>query len=34
MSKGEKLIEMVKRCIRTKIPFDYLLVDSWFTCKG
>ena len=34
MGKGEKLIEMVKRCMRAKIPFDYLLVDSWFTCKG
>ncbi|WP_290539943.1 transposase [Alistipes sp.] len=34
MGKGEKLIEMVKRCIRARIPFDYLLVDSWFTCKG
>ena len=34
MSKGKKLIEMVQRCIRAKIPFDYLLVDSWFTCKG
>ena len=34
MGKGEKLIEMVKRCIRAKIPFDYLLVNSWFTCKG
>lgn len=32
MSKGNKLIEMVKRAIRAKIPFEYLLVDSWFTC--
>lgn len=32
MSKGNKLIEMVKRTIRAKIPFEYLLVDSWFTC--
>lgn len=31
MSKGEKLIEMVKRAIKAKIPFEYLLVDSWFT---
>lgn len=30
-NKGEKLIEMVKRAIKAKIPFDYLLVDSWFT---
>lgn len=34
MSKGNKLIEMVKRAIRAKIPFEYLLVDSWFTCSG
>lgn len=33
-SKGEKLIEMVRRAIRAKIPFDYLLVDSWFTNSG
>ena len=32
MSKGVKLLEMVKNAIRNKIPFDYLLVDSWFTC--
>ena len=32
MGKGAKLIEMVKEAIRNKIPFDYLLVDSWFTC--
>ena len=32
MSKGNKLIEMVKRAIRAKIPFEYLLVDSWCTC--
>lgn len=31
MSKGEKLIEMGKAAIRYRIPFDYLLVDSWFT---
>ncbi len=23
---------MVKDAIRNKIPFDYFLVDSWFTC--
>ena len=32
MSKGFKLLDMVKNAIRNKIPFDYLLVDSWFTC--
>ena len=32
MSKGVKLLDMVKDAIRNKIPFDYLLVDSWFTC--
>lgn len=34
MPKGVKLIEMVKRAIRGKIPFEYLLVDSWFTCSS
>lgn len=32
MSKGARLIEMVKRAIKAKIEFEYLLVDSWFTC--
>ena len=32
MSKGAKLLEMVKTAIRYKMPFEYLLVDSWFTC--
>ena len=32
MGKGVKLLDMVKNAIRNKIPFDYLLVDSWFTC--
>lgn len=32
VSKGAKLLEMVKTAIRYKIPFEYLLVDSWFTC--
>ena len=32
MGKGVKLLEMVKNAIRHKISFDYLLVDSWFTC--
>ena len=31
-SKGERLIEMVKKAIKSKIGFEYLLVDSWFTC--
>lgn len=34
MSKGKKLIEMVRGAIKAKIPFEYLLVDSWFTCSG
>lgn len=29
--KGQMLIEMVKRAIKSGIPFEYLLVDSWFT---
>lgn len=33
-NKGEKLIEMVKRAIKAGIPFEYLLVDSWFTNTG
>lgn len=33
-SKLERLKEMVKRAIKAKIPFDYLLVDSWFTCAS
>lgn len=32
MGKGAKLLEMIKTAIRYKIPFEYLLVDSWFTC--
>ena len=32
MGKGGKLLKMVKDAIQNKIPFDYLLVDSWFTC--
>lgn len=34
MGKGEKLIEMVRSAVRHRIPFDYLLVDSWFTNTG
>ena len=33
-SKGEKLIDMVKAAIKLCIPFEYLLVDSWFTNTG
>lgn len=33
-SKGERLIEMVRGAIRAKVPFQYLLVDSWFTCTS
>jgi len=32
MSKIDKAIEMVKYAIKRGIRFDYLLVDSWFTC--
>ena len=32
-SKMDNLIRMVKRAILEGIRFDYLLVDSWFTCK-
>lgn len=32
MSKGLKLIERVENTIRTRITFEYLLVDSWLTC--
>lgn len=34
VSKCDRLIEMVRTAIRRKIPFDYLLVDSWFTNTG
>lgn len=33
-SKLERVKEMVKRAMKAHIPFDYLLVDSWFTCFG
>ena len=33
MSKVARLMEMVKEAIRNRVPFEYLLVDSWFTCK-
>ena len=32
MKKTEKAIEMVKYDIKRGVRFDYLLVDSWFTC--
>lgn len=32
MSKGKKLLDMVKNAIRNNVPFEYLLVDSWFIC--
>ena len=32
MKKTEKAIEMVKFAIKRGVRFDYLLVDSWFTC--
>ena len=32
MSKIDKAIEMVKYAIKRGVRFDYLLVDSWFTC--
>ena len=32
MKKTEKAIEMVKYAIKRGVRFDYLLVDSWFTC--
>ena len=33
LSKMDNLIRMIKRAILEGIRFDYLLVDSWFTCK-
>ena len=32
MKKTDKAVEMVKYAIKRGIRFDYLLVDSWFTC--
>ena len=32
-SKLDNLIKMIKRALLEGIRFDYLLVDSWFTCK-
>lgn len=31
-SKIQNMIEMVRTAIRNGLRFDYLLVDSWFTC--
>ena len=33
MSKIELMKEMIKRCIKHGIRFEYVLCDSWFTCK-
>ena len=32
MSKIDKAIDMVKYAIKRGVRFDYLLIDSWFTC--
>lgn len=32
MSKIELMKEMIKRCIKHQIRFEYVLCDSWFTC--
>jgi len=32
MKKTDKAIEMVRSAIKRGIRFDYLLIDSWFTC--
>lgn len=34
VSKCDRLIQMVRTAIQRKIPFEYLLVDSWFTNTG
>lgn len=33
MSKIELMKEMISRCIKHGIRFEYILCDSWFTCK-
>jgi hypothetical protein len=33
-SKIERSIEMVKLAVKKGVRFDYLLVDSWFTCAN
>jgi hypothetical protein len=32
MSKIDLTIEMIRRAIKHRIRFRYVLVDSWFTC--
>lgn len=32
--KTDKMLEMLRRAIKNGIRFDYLLVDSWFTCTS
>ena len=32
MKKTDKAVEMVKYAIKRGVRFDYLLIDSWFTC--
>lgn len=32
MSKIELMKEMIKRCVKCGIHFEYVLCDSWFTC--
>lgn len=34
VSKCDRLIQMVKTAILRKTPFEYMLVDSWFTNTG
>jgi hypothetical protein len=31
-SKIDQMLEMIKRAIKQGLRFDYVLVDSWFTC--
>ena len=33
MSKIELMKEMIRRCVKYGIHFEYVLCDSWFTCK-
>ena len=32
MEMGKKMLDMVKEAIQNNVPFEYLLVDSWFAC--
>ena len=34
MSKIELMKEMISRCVKHGIRFEYVLCDSWFTCTG